>query len=118
MSQLTRIIELIRLTNQPGFILDGEREPLAVLPLAQYEKLVSKSSEGEVPAEMWSQVLQQQIDLWQQQQVAAETKVSSAPRSVAKKIEPVQPIHQPRPDLAEVMEEEIPDEYLPEPIEE
>ncbi len=118
MSQLTRIIELIRLTNQPGFLLDGEREPIALLPLAQYEKLVTKSSEGEVPAEMWSQVLQQQINLWQQQQVAAEVKVSSASSKAAKKIEPLQPIHQPRPNLAEVMEEEVPDEYLPEPIEE
>ena len=109
MSQLNRIIELIRLTNQPGFLLDGDKEPLAVLPLAAYEKLVTNTHQGGEGAEAWSQILQQQIDLWQQQVV---TQPKPGAPKVARKNQT------PRPDLAEVMEEDIPDEYLPEPLEE
>lgn len=117
MSQLNRIIELIRLTNQLGFVLDGEKEPLVILPLAQYEQMTSQPSGNQVQAEIWSQALQQQIDLWQKEQSNHQGSPKQAVVRQAKKSEPTQSIIQPRPDLAEIMED-LPDEYLPEPLEE
>jgi hypothetical protein len=118
MSQLNRIIELIRLTNQPGFVLDGDKEPLVILPLAKYEQLVVVEPTGnQAQAEIWSQALQQQIDLWQKEQSNHQGSPKQAIVKSAKKPEQAQSIIQPRPDLAEIMED-IPDEYLPEPLEE
>lgn len=118
MSQLNRIIELIRLTNQPGFVLDGDKEPLVILPLDKYEQLVVVEPAGnQAQAEIWSQALQQQIDLWQKEQSNHQGSPKQAIVKPAKKPEPAQSIIQPRPDLAEIMED-IPDEYLPEPLEE
>lgn len=117
MSQLNRIIELIRLTNQPGFVLDGDKEPLVILPLTKYEQLAVEPASNQNQAEIWSQALQQQIDLWQKEQSNHQGSPKQAVVKPAKKSEPAQSIIQPRPDLAEIMED-IPDEYLPEPIEE
>lgn len=117
MSQLNRIIELIRLTNQPGFILEGEREPLVVLPLTSYESLVANRQPVAVSAETWSQALQQQIDLLRQGQQEVKTSKTTVSANQSAPIIPNNnSILQNKPDLSEVMEEEIPEEYLPEPL--
>lgn len=124
MSQLSRVIELIRLTGQAGFLLEGEKEPLVVLPLANYEQLTSADKTDLEQAEAWSKILQDQINDWQKQQPAEPAPVvktkSEQPKQSTSTL-PLQPIHQAKPDLAEVMEEEIAeeiDEYLPEPLDE
>lgn len=120
MNQLSRIIDLIRLTGQSGYLLEGEREPLVIVPLATYEKLLSTGQSAEQQAEVWSNVLQEQINAWQKEQQPTAA-VNKTVKSKARAVREERPIHQPKPDLAEIMTDEViieDDEYLPEPVDE